>query len=180
MSKRLLPLLASLLLFLLAVGAILTAFQVITTPAQLHVASSGVATGADLQADRIPAPQYTARPPQSESYYAAITDRPLFAPFRRPIKPEAQEPKPESTRAPEPEPTPEPEPVHIAPPPQPRLLGVMQAGFEAKALLSDPSGEMSWVTSGTTFSGWKINKITSEWIEIRHHEQTLRVELYRQ
>lgn len=180
MRTRLLPLLGSLLLFLLAAGVGLTAFQVVTTATPLPGVSAGATEGADLQSAPSPAPPDTARPARSDSYYAAITDRPLFAPTRRPVAPQTEAPDPEPVRAAEPDPTPEPQPERVTPPPQPRLLGVMQAGSEAKALLADPSGEMAWVTSGATFSGWKINKITPEWIEIRHHEQTLRVELYRQ
>lgn len=113
--------------------------------------------------------------PRPDIYYAAITDRPIFEPTRRPV-----------TMAPTPVEV-EPETIEVAPtssdrPPLPvvELLGVIRSSESGSALLSIDGGAALWFKEGATISGWRLNKVLDEQIEFVRDSESEIVDLYNQ
>ena len=111
--------------------------------------------------------------PRPPVYYAAITDRPLFAPGRRPGVEEAA---PEPVAAPVETPMPEPD----ATPPDLRLLGTLDTARRQSALVALYGGEPRWVPVGDTIDGWTLSDVGADWIELSLNSRTVRLELYPQ
>ncbi|HHI70476.1 MAG TPA: hypothetical protein ENJ91_05690 [Rhodobacteraceae bacterium] len=111
-----------------------------------------------------------------EVFYAAITERPLFDPSRRPFvlqetTPAPQDPVPVAV---EPE-----KPPEELPPPQIVLQGVITKNDRNSALIGIDGKPSVWVSEGDFVDGWKINEIGSDWIEISQKARNLRVEMYK-
>lgn len=108
-----------------------------------------------------------------EIFYAAITERPLFAPTRRPVD-RSSEPAPEVIGT--------PEPVAIVPSIQPptdlQLSGILGDGLNRSAFVArvDESGE--WLRLGAEIDGWTITEIGPEWIILTAGEDIFRLELF--
>jgi hypothetical protein len=117
-------------------------------------------------------------PPRPDVYYAAITERPLFSPQRRPT--------PEPGQAP----VAEPEPAAAAPAPEPvaveltrpdlRLLGTMTGGARSTALIAQAEGEPVWLAEGDAIGGWTLSAISADSVELSRDSGSFRVDLYPQ
>lgn len=109
-------------------------------------------------------------------YYAAITDRPLFEPTRRPFM--REEAVPEFTAEPVDE-APAPAAPTELPPPELTLQGVMTMDNNTVALIGINGDIPAWVSKGDTVSGWSLSKIGSDWVEISREARRIRVEMYK-
>ncbi|NSX56914.1 hypothetical protein [Parasulfitobacter algicola] len=165
---RVIPYIGTLLLVVMAVVAGWLAFQ---TVAHDPPAPQSVNVGINAQT----ADQNTLSLPSSrpDVYYAAITERPLFEPGRRPFVIALE--------------TPDTTPQNIAPQPQPQeweeapeiaLLGVMQLSEQPSALLSINNQPPTWHMAGAIVAGWTLNEIENNWIELTRETRRLRVDMY--
>lgn len=172
MISRLLPLLgtASLIAVVAMLGA--KALEVsrveLQQPATLETTQNSVPISDSAQIVTRPA-----------IYYAAITDRPLFEPDRRPYVAEPQTPPPE----PEPLAVPiieEPEPVVQveAPPPTLSLQGIMTRDNKNAALIGIDGADPEWMAQGEPISTWVLSEIGNDWIEISRDARRIRVDMY--
>jgi len=112
---------------------------------------------------------------KSDVFYEAITQRPLFAPNRRPAT--SNEPMAEQVAEPDPEPVTATS-EHIAAP-EISLHGIMRNGTVRHAFLSVSSQEPAWVALNTEISGWRLETIENNWIELVRQDHKHRVELYK-
>lgn len=126
-----------------------------------------------------PAPQtQTAHIAQRpDAYYAAITERPVFAPLRRPYVPKV------AASEPAPKPAVEvPKPVAQAieaRPPEVTFQGIITRD-ERKAALIGLDGEApAWVAQGDSIAGWTLSNIGNDWIEISRDARSIRVDMYK-
>ncbi|MFZ5963019.1 hypothetical protein ACOXXX_08730 [Thalassococcus sp. BH17M4-6] len=128
---------------------------------------------AQPQATRAAPSRAASRPRRPDVYYDAVTQRPLFAPDRRPLvlddTPEADPPDPVVATPPKPV---------VVPPPAVRLLGVMGAADENRALVQNAEGEALWLTQGTELAGWTISRIGPNWLDLSRASETIRIEMY--
>jgi len=117
--------------------------------------------------------QITTRP---AVYYAAITDRPLFEPGRRPYVEQAAAPE----QMPEPVAEP-PAPVQATelPAPELSLQGVMMIDNNTVALIAINGGIPDWVSKGDPVDDWTLSEIGSDWVEISRDARRIRVEMYK-
>lgn len=109
-------------------------------------------------------------PKRPDIFYTAITERPLFAPSRRP----------ESIQAPIEQPIenlPEEEPIDLSAP-SIRLLGIMGSNGGGRALIALDETTPVWLTKGAPIAAWRLSAIGPDWIEITLDERVLRVDLY--
>lgn len=113
-------------------------------------------------------------------YYATITNRPVFAPSRRPYVPEIIAPKPVSMPAPESvEEAPKPaQQIEIAPP-EVVLQGVIARDERTAALIGINGESPAWVGQGDQVAGWTLSDIGSDWIEISREARSIRVGMYK-
>lgn len=117
--------------------------------------------------------QITQRP---AVYYAAITERPVFDPSRRPYVPEAVAPEP----VPEPvEEAPEPSQPKELPPPELTLQGIITRDERTAALIGINGEAPSWVAQGDPVADWTLNDIGNDWIEISRGARIIRVDMYK-
>lgn len=125
------------------------------------------------QATRAAPSRAASRPLRPEVYYDAVTQRPLFAPDRRPlVLDDTSEAAPE-----EPVVAAKSEPV-VVPPPALLLLGVMGTADENRALVQNADGEALWLTQGTELGGWTIDRIGPNWLDLSRASETIRIEMY--
>lgn len=112
---------------------------------------------------------------RDDTFYTAITDRPLFQESRRPITPEA-----EVTTEPESEEVEQvaPAPPQETAPPDVRLLGVLSDGARTAALLSIAGDAPQWQNPGTQIDGWMLDIIAADHVVFTEQERAHRVELY--
>lgn len=111
----------------------------------------------------------TLRGMRPNAYYDAVTDRPLFAPQRRPFEPAVvvdTEPQ-----APEPVAVEEPQPIF-------RLKGVMNIDGGYRALVESSAGVTEWIEEKNELSGWVIEEIGPDWVEIKKNESSIRLDMY--
>lgn len=104
-------------------------------------------------------------------YFAAITDRPLFAPTRRPGMELAATP------------TAPPQPVSAVPSDPTadvQLLGTIMMGERASALLVIGNQPPSWIGVGTVVAGFKLSGVGPDWAELASDTKTVRLDLYPQ
>ena len=108
------------------------------------------------------------------AFDAAILERPLFHPTRRPVR-LAPKPEPVAVRPAKPE----PQPV-VAPPEPPRLIlrGVLLQGPSRRALLDSGSGDADWVEEGREIEGWILGEIGPGHVVLRAEDQEHRIDLY--
>jgi len=108
-------------------------------------------------------------------FYAALLERPLFAPGRRPViaAPEIQVVVQEDAPAPPPE-------QEKPPVPELALLGVMGSDNNNRALVSNAAGDPVWINPGTTIAGWRVVTIGPDWLELKLDTETIRIEMYQQ
>ncbi|RLJ60742.1 hypothetical protein BCF46_0947 [Litoreibacter meonggei] len=113
----------------------------------------------------------------SDSFYAPITDRPLFAQSRRPHEqaPAAIEEIPEEIVVE----TPAPVEMLVLPEPNILLLGVLTGGVRNSALISVDGSPPAWQREGSDIQGWQLNAIDADAIHLSAHERSLRIDLYR-
>ena len=89
--------------------------------------------------------------------FAAIAERPLFSPARRPIPPA---------------PPPQPPAVAVAPPPPPLtapglLLAVLIGPERRAAILRLPDGRASTVSEGGGIGGWTVDQVLPDRVRLR-------------
>ena len=84
-----------------------------------------------------------------EVFYAAITDRPVFEPTRRPVSTAPAQIATEPETAPETGRNP-------SPLPQLELLGVIRSSQSSSALLSVDGGAALWIKEGEMVSKWQV------------------------
>ncbi len=104
-------------------------------------------------------------------YFAASTDRPLFAPGRRP-----------GTGPAKPPPAPR-EPVPSALTEQVtevQLLGTIVMEERASALLAIGNQPPSWIAVGTVIACFKLSGVGPDWAELAFDTNVLRLDLYPQ
>jgi len=106
-------------------------------------------------------------------FYTAITERPLFAPTRRPIVVDAE---PEPTLSPVPDPT--PAPTSLAPPTDLRLSGILGGGSDRSAYLGRGDGAGMWLRVDAQIDGWIISEIGPDWVTLTAGEDSFRLELF--
>ncbi|MDA7966148.1 hypothetical protein [Ruegeria sp.] len=112
----------------------------------------------------------TARSPRSKIYYAAIVERPLFAPERRP--------KTQVAADDEQEPAIVAEPVMLSERPDVSVHGVMVDASGSKALISVAEESPQWAELGTSIGGWTVSDIGPDWVELGLATETFRFEMY--
>ncbi|WP_170328195.1 hypothetical protein [Ruegeria arenilitoris] len=112
----------------------------------------------------------TARSPRSKIYYAAIVERPLFAPERRPITPQKTDAEQEAVVVVESTPSSERPAVS--------LHGVMVDTNGRKALISAAEASPEWAELGAKVNGWTVSDIGSNWVELKLATETFRFEMY--
>ena len=113
--------------------------------------------------------------PQSrpDVFYQAITQRPLFAPSRRPNEPVSVVAPATTTRPVQPQPAP------IARQPENlRLTGVFGQDAAKSALIDDSNGHAIWVQVETQIDGWTVTDIGADWILLSDGDATFRLELF--
>lgn len=126
-----------------------------------------------------PVPQTTAQQNQTlpsarpDVFYAAITERPLFAPTRRPV--DNATPAAVVTQAPEPAVT---APV-LTPPTDLKLSGILGGGTNRSAFVAREDGSGEWLRVDTKIEGWTITEIGPEWIVLSAGDDTFRLELFK-
>ena len=124
----------------------------------------------------IPDPKPHLRRTLSDKYYAAVTDRPLFTPSRRPLAQETRAiPLAEQKSQSEGEHALQPA-VPEAPPFQ--LHGTLLTAVRPSALLSFPDSEPEWIQTGTKVQGWHLDAIGDGWVSLTRGEKTFKLELY--
>jgi len=112
--------------------------------------------------------------PRPELYYAAITNRPVFEPSRRPVYVSPEQVEPES------------QVVNIAtaddglsPFPAVELLGVIRSSDSRSALLSIDGGAALWIKEGEMVVGWQLNRVSNEQVEFVRDSEREIVDLYK-
>ena len=171
MIKRLFPLIGtSSLLFVVAMLGWKMAEVYKAKPAFVSEMAVGAPQTPAMAAIRAQAPQRPA------IYYAAITDRPLFEPSRRPYI--QQEIAPEPTPDPVAE-APTPTAPEELPPPELTLQGVMTLNDSVAALIGINGETPEWVSIGDPISDWTLSEVGSDWIEISRKARHIRVEMYK-
>lgn len=167
---QVLPLLGSTLLLAGAGYAVFLATEHETQPIPL-IAEPAAQQQADASARQISLTPNK----RNDTYYTAITNRPLFEQTRRPVSQDAP-----------PEPEPEVEVEEVAapaapeqiPPPDLRLLGVLSGGARNSALLSLAGDDAQWLSEGATLEGWTLSEIAPDHVLLTENKRELRVELY--
>ncbi|MDA8747768.1 hypothetical protein N9M66_06110 [Litoreibacter sp.] len=175
--RTLLPLTGTLILIGILGAAGYLAMMTITPPQNGHIISQDAANPNSSNPLSV-TPQLVPAP-QPDTYFAAITDRPLFAPTRR-----ANEAKPVAIlEEPAPATTPvivvQPEPEVEIPAPNLVLLGVLTGSARNSALISLNGSEPEWFRDGADIAGWKLTTIEADAIELSETDRSLRFELYR-
>lgn len=122
--------------------------------------------------------QETTRPdtlpvPRPAVFYAAITQRPLFAPSRRPGKPLADAALPDITST---------DPVVSVVPPAPApsitLKGTALTRDGWTALIGTEDQPAKWVSLGGTLYGFTLVAVGPDWAELTSETSDLKLELY--
>ncbi len=111
--------------------------------------------------------------PRPDIFYAAILDRPLFAPKRRPV-----------TSAPEIEP--EPDIIEVvtetttilSAPDDVTLSGILGGSDNLSALLGHGDTAAEWVREEDEIAGWIVSEIGVSWVVLSSGDQTYRLELF--
>lgn len=171
MIKRLFPLIGtSSLLFAVAMLGWKMAEVYKTKPVFVSKTAVDAPQTPAMAATRVQVPQRPA------IYYAAITDRPLFEPSRRPYTQEetAPEPKPDPVVE-----APTPTAPAELPPPELILQGVMTLNDNVAALIGINGETPEWVSKGDPVSDWTLSEVGSDWIEISRKARHIRVEMYK-
>lgn len=164
MMAKLLPLAGTLLLTIIMAAALGWAAH-----SSQQMASSDTISAAPYIPGPVPAiaaPELAA--PRPAIFYKAITDRPLFAPGRRPAS-QTAEVQPEN---------PVPAATHAEPSAKFTLKGTMQIGEKVSALLELNDGDPVWLEVGETLAEWKLTDVSGDWIELTKNSEIIRVELY--
>ena len=104
-------------------------------------------------------------------YYEAITDRPIFAPTRRPFVP-GQEKVEETVQSEE------EQPQVARPLPEFDLLGIMGSTDQPIALLKADSEPAEWYEIGESIDGWVLSEIDADWVEITDGNSNVRLEMF--
>lgn len=103
-------------------------------------------------------------------FYTVITERPLFAPSRRPENAEVRaEPPLENALQQE---------AQDLPAPDIRLLGTMSDNGGGQALISLNNTTPVWFMKGDSIKTWHLSAIGPDWIEITLNDRVLRLNLY--
>lgn len=105
--------------------------------------------------------------------FAAIVERPVFSPSRRPFVLQPQTQEAEAPRA-----APEPAPVAVALS-QFQLLGVLFADNEWLAFVQSPSAtDGTWLGPGATLDGWTLQEISENSAVFESSGRTAQLQLY--
>lgn len=112
--------------------------------------------------------------PRPAVFYEAVTDRPLFAPGRRPEQQQPEVPAPVEAPAVIDTPT-EPEPVQPA---DLQLHGTLDDGRTGRALVSIGGEPATWLQQGDSIAGWTIATIGPDWIDLEQDSRKTRIDLY--
>lgn len=110
-------------------------------------------------------------------YYAAITERPVFDPSRRPYVPKVAA----TETAPKPA-VETPKPVAQAvetPPPEVNFQGIITRDERTAALIGLNGEAPAWVAQGDPIAGWTLSDIGNDWIEISRDARSIRVDMYK-
>jgi hypothetical protein len=120
-------------------------------------------------------------PPLPSFNYGVVSERPLFAPSRRPETLELPPVTPAPTLTIEIVSTPVPELVLVAePPPNVRLHGVIQIGDKSSALLALDEQVATWIDEGERVGEWTLSIVEPEWVELSRDSEPLRIHLFEQ
>lgn len=169
MIARLLPLIGTGILIAIVALLGMRAAEV----SQIKITSPETVHERDVPTSSAPQTRATQRP---AVYYAAITERPVFDPSRRPYVPVAVAPEP----VPEPvEEAPEPSQPKEVPPPELTLQGIITRDERTAALIGINGEVPSWVTQGDPVADWTLNDIGNDWIEISRDARIIRMDMYK-
>lgn len=113
--------------------------------------------------------------PRPEVFYNATTERPLFAPTRRPA-----EPYEEMEVAVVEDIEPVEETSEIAPIPEMELLGVFQNGPEETALIRIGEDEPIWIAAGQVEQGWSLDEVNANAVKIHRDDTYITLEMFTQ
>lgn len=97
--------------------------------------------------------------------FAAITERPLFLPDRRPLAGDETD-----NRA-------APAPKAELPPPQVVLSGIVTIGEGRRALMALPREDAQLYATGQSLGGWRVSEITEDSVELISGARTHKVSL---
>ncbi|SMR83565.1 hypothetical protein SAMN04488030_0042 [Aliiroseovarius halocynthiae] len=112
-------------------------------------------------------------PKRAAVYFEAISERPIFAPTRRPAVETVEE-----IAVIEPEVVPEPVEIKPSLPPNIKLHGISGDRENLSALLSIEGGSPDWAPVGTLFGNWKLTDVGADWVLLKSGDAFHRVELY--
>lgn len=131
--------------------------------------------GADpmLQSPDRPDQDLALPPARPDIYYAAIIERPLFSPTRRPLEPD-QSIQSLSVAAPQPIPPANP----VARPEGLVLSGVLGQDTDRSAFLTRPGGTGEWFRVNDAIDGWNIAEIGPDWATLTAGDTIVRLELF--
>jgi hypothetical protein len=107
-------------------------------------------------------------------YYAAITDRPLFAPLRRPVPPDSglAEAQPEAAAVPE------ADIADQAVVPVLALHGTMVMSGGGSALIGVDDQPPEWIAVGGVIAGFTVNSIGPDWAQLSSSKTDLKLDMY--
>lgn len=111
-------------------------------------------------------------PTRPQVYFAAITERPIFAPTRRPVQPSRDDMPVQPAEVTVPEPEEAEAPLTV------QLRGIRGHGDKYSVLLSNDGQTPEWVEVGAAIGRWKVSEIGSDWIIMKNGENSQRLELY--
>lgn len=171
MSVQLLPMVGTGLLAGLV--AILAAravdFGAGATPVSPSIA---LANPVEIGPQTSPSEPVRTRGPRNAVFYAAITDRPLFAPTRRPVVAETDlEPQPVEEVV-----VPSDDVATVFP--EFRFLGSMTTEAGALALIAAGEGAAEWLARDMEVQGWRLDAIGEDWVELSSGDRKTRLELF--
>jgi hypothetical protein len=131
---------------------------------------AGVPEGAPRLSDAAPPPRAANAAPALKPVeaYAAIADRPLFQPSRRPAVPPPPKPAPAVAQAAPVAPAPPPPPP--APPPvlaPMTLLAVVISAGKREAVLGLSGGKSSTLAEGDSLDGWTLVRVLPDSVVFR-------------
>lgn len=110
------------------------------------------------------------REARPQSYYSAITERPLFEVTRRPI--DLSEPEMvinDVARV---------EPIRMARLPEIQLMGVLLSGEQPSVFLSVEGDKAKWLRQGDTVQSWVLEQVASDYVEFKNNKEVVRIDLY--
>ena len=126
----------------------------------------------DVVASSVAKPQLQRQP--AEDLLSAISNRPLFAPTRRPTLAHQDDSKPSTGIQTVIEPETPKQPM----PPEVVLHGIIKTDNGFAALISSPGTIAAWLPRGSDVQGWALEEIGNDWVVLTNDTLRYKVEMY--